>query len=240
MKLRIRPEHDARQWHWRIFSQWDEIGYLVLRRWCSLGFEIEWPTTWHESRRVWVLASFLLGKFAVSFRWRGEVGDDYHQCSGPTYGFGFHEDNLTIEYGQARGIRDDPRWVWWYPWSWEHKRTCYLNSDGSIFRQERKGEYQTPGEILERYPYRHVRPNGEVQQCMATVHGELREWRWRWLMWLPWPRKVQRSIWCDFDREMGERVGSWKGGTIGCGYDWRRGETMRQALERMQIERVRL
>lgn len=61
--------------------------------------------------------------------------------------------------------------------------------------------------------------------------------RWRWFQWLPWPRMVKRSIDIRFDDEVGERTGSWKGGCIGWGFDWRHGETMLDALRRMEAER---
>jgi len=41
-----------------------------------------------------------------------------------------------------------------------------------------------------------------------------------------------------FDREIGERSGSWKGGCIGCGWDMKPGETAEQTLRRMESERT--
>ncbi len=37
---------------------------------------------------------------------------------------------------------------------------------------------------------------------------------------------------------VGERTGSWKGGTIGCGNDLLPGETMEQSLRRMERDRT--
>jgi hypothetical protein len=42
----------------------------------------------------------------------------------------------------------------------------------------------------------------------------------------------------EFDREVGERSGTWKGGCIGCGYKMLPGETIAQAIRRMEAERV--
>ena len=41
----------------------------------------------------------------------------------------------------------------------------------------------------------------------------------------------------NFSDEVGERSGSWKGGTLGCGYDLLKNETMEQCLRRMEKER---
>lgn len=56
------------------------------------------------------------------------------------------------------------------------------------------------------------------------------------------PRKpllgdVQRTIDVEFDDEVGERSGSWKGGTMGCGYEMRASETPWETLRRMERER---
>ena len=41
----------------------------------------------------------------------------------------------------------------------------------------------------------------------------------------------------QFDGEVGERSGSWKGGTVGCGYDKLPHESIEQCLRRMEKER---
>lgn len=79
--------------------------------------------------------------------------------------------------------------------------------------------------------------NGTVQNRTVTIYGEEMEWRWRWFTWLPIPRMIRRSVNISFDDEVGERTGSWKGGTIGCSYDWRSNESMLAALRRMENER---
>lgn len=123
------------------------------------------------------------------------------------------------------------------PWDWEHVRHDYLNPDGSLHHRAQPHEYSPPSDSKQTFQYTYTLRNGTVQNRMATVNGEEREWRWRWFTWLPWPRWVQRTINIEFNDEVGERTGSWKGGTIGCGWEWRPGETLEQALTRMQHER---
>lgn len=56
-------------------------------------------------------------------------------------------------------------------------------------------------------------------------------------MFLPFPRMIRNSIDVYFDGEVGKETGSWKGGTIGCDYDLKKGETMLECLRRMEVER---
>lgn len=137
-----------------------------------------------------------------------------------------------------------------FPWDWVFVRRTFLRPDGSVFSHEEKGPTRLGTqfdwdahkrrllEISETHDYHYLMlPSGEVQSRKATIYGEEMEWRMRWLKALPWPRKVSRTIEVSFDDEVGERSGSWKGGCVGCGYEWRDGETMLQSLRRMERER---
>jgi len=73
---------------------------------------------------------------------------------------------------------------------------------------------------------------------MATISVEEREWRPRWFKWIGLFNKIRTTIDDDFDAEVGERSGSWKGGTLGCGYELLPKETPLQCLRRMERERI--
>lgn len=122
------------------------------------------------------------------------------------------------------------------PWAWTQVRHTWLRPDGSSWRDVERMEFRPPDALREKHPFTYIRASGAIQQATATVHGEERELRWRGATWLPWPRKVLRAIWCEFDNELGEGAGSWKGGTVGAGTDWREGESMQRALRRMERE----
>lgn len=145
------------------------------------------------------------------------------------YGFSYFERALQLRWRTHCKIIH-------MPWDWQHVRHSFLNPDGSLHHHA-SGFEETPAETKEQHPYTYRRTNGEIQNRAATINGEEREWRWRWFTWLPWPRSVSRSINIDFDAEVGEQTGSWKGGTVGCGYEWRHSETMLEALRRMESER---
>lgn len=196
----------------RVFGRSGEIAYAILGL-RGLQAEIEFPSDWHDQRRAWVRLGFGFGAICFSFPWAKVVPDEY-QCSGPTYGFQFYDDLLWIRYGKDKGTRDSPRIALYMPWSWRHKEHKILSAP-------------------ETHPYTYVLRSGEVQHRNATIQKESRLWL---RPWLPFRRYVE-SIDVQFSDEVGERSGSWKGGTIGCGYEMRRGETPLQTLRRMQAER---
>lgn len=93
------------------------------------------------------------------------------------------------------------------------------------------------GRYIESYPYRYLLRSGEVQHRIATIHVERRIRRLSWLRWTRAFQQVTHAISVEFSDEVGERSGSWKGGTIGCGWNLRPDETPRECLRRMERER---
>lgn len=76
--------------------------------------------------------------------------------------------------------------------------------------------------------------DGTIQKGIATYHQEKRSYHRKWF---PFVKQEYISINVSFDREVGERTCSWKGGTVGCGYDMKNGETPSQTFSRMMSER---
>jgi hypothetical protein len=212
-----------------------EIAYATLGL-QGPRLEIEFPSDWHEHKRAWVTIGLGLVKVAFSFPWRKTVPDQ-GQCSGPTYGFYFFDDHLVLQYGKTTGRRGDPQKFIYMPWSWTHVRHDYLNPDGTLHHRSSPGEYSAPEETKRVYSYRYKLHNGTIQQRIATVNGEEREWRWLWFSKLPWPSKISRTINVEFNEEVGERTGSWKGGVLGCGWEWKHGDSLEESLLQMERER---
>ena len=109
--------------------------------------------------------------------------------------------------------------------------------DGSLRDPGEKPWETNDGRLIEVHPYRYRLKSGEIQERKATVYIEEREWRWRCFQWLPYPRMISRCISIEFDGEVGEGTGSWKGGAIGCGYEMLPNETIIGTLKRMESER---
>lgn len=188
----------------------------------GLELSIEFPSTWHEDGKLAMLRFCLLwGNVTVYFPWY-RLYEDHYQCSGPR--FGFHLTTLGepdgpmlfLYYGNDKGTPKGSRTKIIYgPWSW-----------GTCVRHDKFYPIYTA-------PYRYKLRSGKVQRRTATFRVIEQEWR-RW--WLPY-KMVWRGIDVQFDEEVGERSGSWKGGTVGCGYELLPGETPVQCLRRMERER---
>lgn len=196
----------------RIFNERGEIAYLSLGL-HGLCAQVEFPSDWHEQPRVWTRLGFGLFSAAFSLPWKKTVPDE-GQCSGPTYGFVFFDDGLHLHLGKCLGRRGDPMKVIGMPWRWRHREHKILS------------EYET-------HPYRYTLKSGAVQERTATIRIESRLWT---RPWLPL-RRLDKYIDVRFNDEVGERSGSWKGGTIGCGYSMLKGETPLDTLRRMERDR---
>lgn len=94
--MSLRIERERKTLLLRVFGHNGEIAYAVIGV-TGLQAEIEFPSDWHEQRRVWVRLGFGLGRLAISFPWSRVVPDE-HQCSGPTYGFTFFGDGLHLHW----------------------------------------------------------------------------------------------------------------------------------------------
>lgn len=150
--------------------------------------------------------------------------------------------------------RTDP---WWrkmlyrdFPWALAWRSTEVL-TDGlreAIWREDRKSrrvgdtfesmreQDKAAKSVSSTLPYRYVLKDGTVQDVLATIHLERREWRARWYPVIP-IKKSCTTIAVNFSAEVGEGTGSWKGGVLGCGYDLNGSETAVECLRRMERER---
>jgi hypothetical protein len=133
----------------------------------------------------------------------------------------------------------------WFRWGHQSKRFDWPGSRYCVHYQQQLSDgawvsvfnHSTPA-YSEDYPYTYTLKNGEVQRRTATISKRRHVMARRGLRLLGWPTWTKESIDIRFDGGVGERSGSWKGGTIGCSYDLRPGETMADALRRMERERI--
>ncbi len=165
---------------------------------------------------------------------------DERQC-----GIRIHSGSVWINPWSKRNdwVKADPWWVRGVnfsinPFEWKFMRHEVRQADGkwALVSTWRAGEAEPDRETFV-MPYRYVLKNGTVQDRTATVFAERRAWRPRCLRWTSLFEIVRTCIDVRFDDEVGERSGSWKGGTIGCGYELRAGETTQECLRRMERDR---
>ena len=193
-------------------TQYDEIFYIIVGI-SGLQCSIEFPTINDDEQRVWVYLGFGLFKIACSFK-TSKIYPDYYQGSGPRYGFNFFSDLLFIYYGQDQGISSDPKIAIRMPWSWNHVKHEILSSPIN-------------------YNYTYVLNDGSIQNRIAKITEERNTWA-RW--WIPFIMG-KHYINVEFSQEIGERVGSWKGGCTGCSYEILTGESILDCIKRMEKER---
>lgn len=170
------------------------------------------------------------GKVWLKFGASGSGWRCDHNRSDPWWKSGV---NFSINHFEWRHMRHEvrcadysrtkPPYHYWVPYvgSWEHDKP----PDGR--------------ETLI-YPYRYVLKNGTVQNRTATIYVERMAWRPRCLRWTSLFERERTYINITFDNEVGERTGSWKGGTTGCSWDLKPSEYFdpEQALRRMEKERI--
>lgn len=162
----------------------------------------------------------------------GIVPHPWEAMDGPQWSiYASQEFGFTIHWGLKR-----KSWDW--PWMWHTLAYEQQMPDGSwldvMSRYTDEGKQEPYSEV---YPYTYVLRSGTVQKRVATVSKRRHILTWRAFKSIGWPRWIKPSIDIEFDDEVGERSGSWKGGCIGCGYYMLPGETMEQTLRRMEKER---
>jgi len=194
------------------------------------------PASYFDSR--WFINICLgWGHFYIHLPFRSKIDD----CEYPEYGFYWYGEKGCNSIWLCWGYKKKCIYM---PWALDWVRTSKLLNDNNWAhdtKKSRKDFWQDEWKdkiAYEKHPYTYTLKSGEVQHCMATINVEEREWRPRWFKWTTLFRKVRKSIGIEFNHEVGERAGSWKGGVLGCGYDMLANETPLQTLRRMEKERV--
>lgn len=177
----------------------------------------------------------------------------YH-CKESQLGIATHNGSIWLyTFSDSMESRSDFPWwkknhCWNFPWTLDHHLTEILEhkdaeSAKPIWNDSKGGFLDTyddrkkaEASVTKVYDYEYQLKSGVVQQRTAAVHVDRMEWRARW-----WPiipiKKISTSIWVNFNEEIGEETGSWKGGCTGCGYEMLPGETPLITLRRMECER---
>lgn len=167
------------------------------------------------------------------------------ECDPPEWGIAIHNNKFWLYKGGRGNMKGGNKW-WTFtmPWDYDWIRTSNLRKDGTWEHETKKTKGKNFWdekwkEVLwsETYPYTYVLKSKEVQHRFATLRVEEREWRQRWLKWTSLFAQTRMTINIDFNDEVGEQTGSWKGGCTGCSYEIRHGELPEQTLRRMERER---
>lgn len=158
------------------------------------------------------------------------------QCEHPDYGVMFYSvdgeipNHIWIRNGNKSKTIN-------LPWAYKFWKKEVMLKDGKFHIEDPKKPFyysENQDQILKlNYPYQYTLNNSQVQQRIATIHEEKRYWK----NWFGLNVMKRHYIEVEFSDEVGERTGSWKGGTIGCSFNIQKGETAEQALKRMEQTR---
>jgi hypothetical protein len=177
------------------------------------------------------------------------MGRDWYWLEEPRcFGFYVSEGHFVVKYGRdSNDSRTEQYWSCFLPWTqWRHVRHTLYNKDGAIAghiehptipRESHKEQWARREALLARVDklsFAFLDFDGEA--ITATTFIEEREWRFgtgafRWLS-LFRKAKVGRYLEISFSKEVGERKGSWKGGTIGHSIEMLPGELHAGAFRR--------
>jgi hypothetical protein len=200
--------------------------------------------------RYAISIGFIFGYIHIYLPFRTSLGEG---CTLPQYGIAIHNNTFWIylggKFGESWGQVTQEKWITWnIPWfTWEFNNHWILNKEGKYQLPEKvealmkdgstrmEQDYKYKFALKETHPYKYKLRSGEVQERTATIYQEKRQWHRKWF---PFIKMAHVDINVDFSDEVGEKTGSWKGGTVGCSYRMLQGETPLETLRRMESERV--
>ena len=166
----------------------------------------------------------------------------FTDIEGREYGFSFWERSIHLYWGYGSGFNMGPEGgfskIFYMPWNYGSCVESKLIAKNGKWIDSIGWDLDKLVVKEECFPYSYTLESGEVQKRTATVSVSRRVWYWNVFKKLKIGPKIDSTtLDVSFDGEVGERTGSWKGGTIGCSYEMLKGESTEQTLRRMEKER---
>lgn len=210
-------------------------GFTIYSGCHNLGFRFE--PDYDDAEYMQLIMSTMWHQFFVDLPWwktHGEAVDD-------SYRFGFYLYNTNPKKLFCEIVFYWKKWnkTVYMPWDYISHHNIIEGRDGQRYidfqdeykkRRRRAKQYNAkplPVDSCWDYyrsekfsweaPYEYTTKDGANQRTMALYHIEDREWRPRWLIWCKLFSRNQRVLEIELMDEMGEDVGTWKGGTVAFG-----------------------
>lgn len=239
--MKERYSHELPKWMkllgvWRINLESIDFkwGYFAPRA----GFELVLNRGTYFDTRYAINFAFGWGKFMVYLPFRTKLEEG---CDMPRYGFAIHNNTFWIyKGGDYDGSQCQNQWITWdLPFFSYVFDGHWIQSSVRTWTKMGRGvdswDFRKDEAYKETHSYTYVLKNGTVQNRTAACTIEKRKWHRKWF---PFLAREEQVIDIEFNDEVGERSGSWKGGTIGCSYEMLPNETIEQTLRRMEKERT--
>lgn len=211
-----------------------EIGNWYVG-WKSKTFEVSYRSHGYESKNAELHISMFGWHSMLRLPWKCKENILWREEK--KYGISVHDNTVFFHWGYDLKGWDIPFVNYGTAVRWER----YCGPDDLFQMEDRlhwdEHYYRTDRKVMEptTWTYNYTDPyDGKVVPCRFWV--EELEWRPKWLRWTKRFAKVRRFIEVEFSEEMGPRKGSWKGGTIGCGFNMLKGEHPMECIKRMEKE----
>lgn len=196
---------------------------------------------------LWAMPSWLIRPHRTQVKFshlsdadRERLGRDwYWNVHERAFGFTFVDGALHTYFGaQTDEWPGSKSRVYFLPWrEWRHVRHSFYDMDGDLFAHVPDRDWPMQQKLETACPaLRFEFLDFDGEQITATTRIDEREWRFgtgkfKWLSLFRRP-KIIRSLDLQFSAEVGERKGSWKGGTIGHSTEMLPGELHEAAFRR--------
>ena len=254
--MKQRYSHELPRWMrwlgiWRINEEsidfkWKYFELSFAPRW---AFSLQLLRGGYFDQRYMLNLALGWGQFYITLPIKTRLAEG---CHTPRYGIAIHNNAFWIytggKYDESIGqCTGNDQWITWdlpfFTWVFEGHWIKDQNSKWVKMQQTKLGvgdsnpspyKFRKTRAHAETYSYVYILDDGTVQNRTARCTEEYRAWHRKWA---PALVKWSRVIDVEFNDEVGERSGSWKGGVLGCSYEMYDNETMGEALRRMEVER---
>lgn len=214
-----------------------ESKYIIF--YFTYAFEISFEICGYFDNRPRINLNLFFFRLAIILPFKNKWTDE---CDPPKWGIAIHNNTFWIYRGGKGNMNGGNKW-----WTWDIPfitkkwvRTSILLNDDT-WEHETKGNrkefYTDYWKSRQKYWNYNYTDKYDGQVIPTTIYVEEREWRPKWLTWTGIFKKISRDIDVHFSEEVGRRKGSWKGGTVGCGYKMLPNESPLECLKRMEKER---
>ena len=198
----------------------------------TINFDISFEICGYFDNRPRINLDIIFFNLTLILPFRNKWTDE---CDCPKWGIAIHNNTFWLYKGGKGNMNGGSKW-----WTWnipfitkDWVRTSILLKDDTWAKSFYDKELKDKQKKWD-YVYTDKYDNEKIP---TTIYVEEREWRPKWLKWTKMFAIINRTIDVHFSKEVGKRKGSWKGGTLGCGYTLRKNETPLECLKRMEVER---
>jgi hypothetical protein len=218
-------------------KEWEHTDWITF--YWGWHFDISFEICGYFDNRPRINLDLIFFSLTLILPFRNKWKDE---CDPPKWGIQIHNNTVWIMRGGKGNWNGGNKW-----WTWrlpfiekEWIRTSVLLKDDT-WEHETKDtkKYFYKDEWKEKqksytYDFTDKYDNTIIP---TTIYVDEREWRPKWLTWTKRFAIINRSIDVHFSKEVGKEKGSWKGGTLGCGYTMLPNEHPLDCLKRMEKER---